>query len=76
MVDGWAHIGTKTVNLKSSGNEKAEKMGFYGVSRDGLVAITLKRNEIFDINCLESWLKDMIKNNPEYLKESIHNSYR
>ena len=55
---------------------KAEKMGFYGVSRDGLVAISLKRNEIFDINCLESWLKDMIKNNPQYLKESIHNSYR
>ena len=51
-------------------------MGFYGVSRDGLVAISLRRNEIFDINCLESWLKDMIKNNPQYLKESIHNSYR
>jgi hypothetical protein len=50
---------------KRYSSAKAEKMGFYGVSRDGLVAISLKRNEIFDINCLESWLKDMIKNNPQ-----------
>jgi len=61
---------------KRYSSAKAEDMGFYGVSKDGLVVISLKRNEIFDINCLESWLKDMIKNNPQYLKETIHNSYR
>ena len=60
---------------KRYSSAKAEDMGFYGVSKDGLVVISLKRNEIFDINCLESWLKDMIKNNPQYLKESIQQEY-
>ena len=62
----------KIKRVKRYSSEKAERMGIHDVSKHGVVVLYLIKDDLFDIDHLETWLHSMYLSNPSFKTEKYH----